>query len=540
MSGQPSPLAAVDSTRDPLPTVRDAVIELLRSFGMTTIFGNPGSTELALFLNFPEDFSYQLGLQEAVVVGMADGYAQATRKAAFVNLHSAAGVGNAMGAIFTAYKNATPLVISAGQQARAILPYDPFLSSSDATHLAMPYVKYSIEPARAEDVPQAIARAYYMATQAPCGPVLVSIPADDWNRPCDFIPQPRIVSTSSSPHPDILAQVVQLLDTCQRPVFVVGTGVDRDAAWEETVQLAERHSAPVWIAPMSARCGFPGDHPLFAGYLAAEREKIVGALGGHDGIFVIGAPAFTYHVEGSGPYLPPDAKLAQLIDDPAIASWAPAGTAMVCGIKAGMAALLQASTPPKRPLPVPRQKAPRAEPSTPMSVAYFLQTLDEVRSPDTVIVEESPSARPVMHRYMPIYQSETFYTMASGGLGYGLPAAVGVALGKPGKRIIGLVGDGSSMYSLQALWNAVQLKLPITFIIVNNQRYAALQEFAHTFGFKPGEYLQGSELPGLDFVSLAKGMGCDALRVEDPAVLAETLRSALQSQGPILVEVRVK
>lgn len=174
-----------------------------------------------------------------------------------------------------------------------------------------------------------------------------------------------------------------------------------------------------------------------------------------------------------------------------------------------------------------------------MPVAYLLQTLDEVRDPGTVIVEESPSARPVMHRYMPIYRKETFYTMASGGLGFGLAAAVGVALGKPGQRIIGLVGDGSSMYSIQALWNAVQLQLPITFIIINNQRYAALQEFAHTFGFKPGDTLQGSELPGLDFVTLASGYGCPAVRVEDPAQLAPTLKQALQSEGPILVEVRV-
>jgi len=519
--------------------VRDAVIQLLRSLKMTTIFGNPGSTELALFVNFPDDFSYQLGLQEAVVVGMADGYAQATRRAAFVNLHSAAGVGNAMGAIFTAYKNATPLVITAGQQARAILPYDPFLSSADATLLPMPYVKYSVEPARAEDVPQAIARAYYMAMQEPCGPVMVSIPADDWNRPCEGMAGVRTVSTTSLPQPDVLAQVVELLDSAERPAFVVGTGVDRSDAWDETVQLAEQHNARVWIAPMSARCGFPGDHPLFAGYLAAEREKIVGALGGHDAILVIGAPAFTYHVEGAGPHLPPGADLAQITDDPSIAAWAPVGTAMVCGIKAGVAALLQASTPPQRPSPPRRDKAPRAQPDQPMPVAYLLQTLDEVRDPGTVIVEESPSARPVMHRYMPIYRKETFYTMASGGLGFGLAAAVGVALGKPGQRIIGLVGDGSSMYSIQALWNAVQLQLPITFIIINNQRYAALQEFAHTFGFKPGDTLQGSELPGLDFVTLASGYGCPAVRVEDPAQLAPTLKQALQSEGPILVEVRV-
>ena len=166
-------------------TVRAAVLDLLRAFGMTSIFGNPGSTELPLFRNFPKDFRYVLGLQEAVVVGMADGYAQATHNAAFVNLHSAAGVGHAMGNIFTAYRNRTPLVITAGQQARSILPYDPFLFSTQATELPKPYVKWSCEPARAEDVPLAIARAYYIAMQPPRGPVLVSIPADDWAKPCE-------------------------------------------------------------------------------------------------------------------------------------------------------------------------------------------------------------------------------------------------------------------------------------------------------------------------------------------------------------------
>ena len=168
-------------TTTPAPdriTVREAVHRLMRQCGMTTVFGNPGSTELPLFLDFPPDFTYVLGLQEAVVVGMADGHAQATRSAAFVNLHSAAGVGHAMGNIFTAFKNRTPLVITAGQQARPILPFDPFLHSNQAAELPKPYVKWSIEPARAEDVPLAIARAWHVAMSPPCGPVLVSIPAD--------------------------------------------------------------------------------------------------------------------------------------------------------------------------------------------------------------------------------------------------------------------------------------------------------------------------------------------------------------------------
>ncbi|MBC7992137.1 MAG: benzoylformate decarboxylase, partial [Rhizobacter sp.] len=219
------------SAADPTPrtTVRDAVLDLLRRFGMTSVFGNPGSTELPLFRNFPADFRYVLGLQEAVVVGMADGHAQATHNAAFVNLHSAAGVGHAMGNIFTAHKNRTPLVITAGQQARSILPYDPFLFSNQATELPKPYVKWSCEPARAQDVPLAIARAYYIAMQEPRGPVFVSIPADDWDQPAALVAQ-RVVSTQTRPDPAVLDPIGAQLDASQRPAFVVGAAVDRGGA----------------------------------------------------------------------------------------------------------------------------------------------------------------------------------------------------------------------------------------------------------------------------------------------------------------------
>ncbi|MFZ3120667.1 MAG: benzoylformate decarboxylase, partial [Variovorax sp.] len=320
-------------------TVRDAVLDLLRAFGMTTMFGNPGSTELALFRHFPTDFRYVLGLQESVVVGMADGYAQATHNASFVNLHSAAGVGHAMGNIFTAHKNQTPMVITAGQQARAILPFDPFLFSGQATELPKPYVKWSVEPARAEDVPLAIARAYYIAMQEPRGPVLVSIPADDWD--CLTEPVlPRVVSTEFRPEPAVLRQIGDALDASCRPALVVGTSVDRCRAWDAVVALAERHNASVWVAPMSGRCGFPEDHRLFAGFLPAMREKIVQLLGGHDYIFAVGAPAFIYHVEGQGPHVPAGATLGQLIDDPTVAAWTPVGTTAVGNIRLGVQDLL--------------------------------------------------------------------------------------------------------------------------------------------------------------------------------------------------------
>jgi len=519
-------------------TVRDAVCDLMRRLGMTTVFGNPGSTELPLFRNFPDDFRYVLGLQEAVVVGMADGYAQATRNAAFVNLHSAAGVGNAMGNIFTAFKNRTPMVITAGQQARSILPFDPFLASREATELPKPYVKWSIEPARGEDVPHAIARAYYLAMMPPRGPVLVSVPVDDWDRPAEFSPI-RIVSQQVRPDPVVLDQIAQALDAAVRPVFVVGGAVDRDEAFDDVVRLAEAHNARVFVAPMTGRCSFPEDHRLFAGFLPAMRERIVSLLAGADLVFAIGAPAFTYHVEGSGPHVPTGAKLVQLTDDPGTASWTPEGVAAVGSVRLGLVDLLALTNPPARALPPARTAAPRAQPTSPLSTAYVLQSLAEMRPAESIIVEEAPSARPVMQAYLPIFSSESFYTMDSGGLGYGMPAAVGVALGKPGRQVIGVIGDGSSLYSIQSIWSAARLALPITFVILNNRRYAALQDFAPAFGFAAQEPVQGTDLPDLDFVGIATGMGCPAVRVQDAEMLQAALNSAFASQRPMLIDVEV-
>jgi benzoylformate decarboxylase len=519
-------------------TVRTAVLDLLRAFGITKIFGNPGSTELPLFLDFPADFHYVLGLQESVVVGMADGYAQAVHNAAFVNLHSAAGVGHAMGNLFTAYRNGTPLVIVAGQQARAMLPFDPFLASMQATELPKPYVKWSCEPARAPDVPQAIARGYYLAMQPPRGPVLISVPADDWAQPCERVAA-RVVGNEPRPDPRVLAAIGAALDAAARPAFVVGTAVDRDQAWHDVVALAERHHAAVWVAPMAGRAAFPEDHRLFAGFLPPMREAIVQCLAAHDLVFALGAPAFTYHVEGTGAHLSPSAQLVQLIDDPAIAAWTPLGTVAVGNIRLGVQELLARPAPSRRVAPLATMQRSRADASTPLTTAYVLQTLAELRAPDTIIVEEAPSARVPMHEHLPILRPETFYTMASGGLGWGLPAAVGIALGKPGSKVIAVIGDGSAMYSIQALWSAAQLALPIAFVILRNRRYAVLREFAPAFGFGPHDQLPGTELPGLDFVALARAQGCDALRAGNAEELRPALASALQAKRPLLIEVEV-
>ncbi len=524
------------------PTVRASVFGMLRQLGITRIFGNPGSTELPMFRDFPEDFEYVLGLQEAVVVGMADGHAQATRNAAFVNLHSAAGVGHAMGNIFTAFRNRTPMVITAGQQARSLLPFDPFLFSGQATELPKPYVKWSCEPARAADVPLAIARAYHIAMQEPQGPVLVSVPVDDWDQPAEPV-VPRLVSTQVRPEPAVLDRIGAALDGARRPAFVVGPAVDRGQAWHEVVRLAERHNARVFGAPMAGRCSFPADHRLFGGYLPAMRERIVAMLDGHDLVFVIGAAAFTYHVEGAGPHVPPGTELVQLIEDPGIASWSPVGTAVVGGIRLGVLDLLARPARPRRPLPPQRAAVPVVKPpapGAPMSAAYVAQAIEELRRSGDIIVEEAPGFRSQVQDYLPTVQPDGFYTMCSGGLGHSLPAAVGIALARRDRKVIVVIGDGSTMYAIQALWSAAQLKLPITIVVLNNGCYAALQGFAKVFGYPPGVPVQGTDLPGLDFVALARGHGCDGARVARVDELHTALKSALCAPGPFVLDVLVQ
>ena len=515
-----------------LVTVRDAVFALLRSFRLTTVFGNPGSTELPMFRDFPRDFRYVLALQESLAVGMADGFAQAHRNAALVNLHSAVGVGHALGNLFTAYRNQTPLVVTAGQQARSILPYEPFLFASEAAQFPKPYVKWSCEPARAQDVPAAIARAYYMAMQAPRGPTFVSIPVDDWDRPCEPI-EPRRVSRVTAGDPVLLAEAAETLSNAERPVIVVGAAVARDDAWAETIELAERHQAAVWVSPMSARNSFPEDHPLFAGFLAADRVRIVASLAGADLILVLGAPAFTYHVEGFGPHVPPGAKLIQLVDDPTVAAWAPAGVSIVTHLKLGIRSLLAAPPPRARAAPKVPPRASRL-PADRLTDSYLLQQIAALRPAGSIIVEEAPSSRGPMHDHLPILEPDTFYTCASGGLGHGLPAAVGMALARPDERVIAVLGDGSSLYSIQALWSAAQLGLRMVFIVIRNGRYEALHEFGRHFALKD---LPGTQLPGVDFCALARAQGVSAMSVMHTRDLDAALKEAFRFEKALLVEV---
>ena len=516
-------------------TVKQATLDLLRAFGITKVFGNPGSTELPFLSDWPDDIDYVLALQEASAVGMADGYAQATRNASFVNLHSAAGVGNALGNIYTAHRNQTPLVITAGQQARSILPLQAFLYAERASEFPRPYVKYSVEPARPEDVPAAIARAYYTAMQPPCGPTFVSIPIDDWAHACAPI-EARKVSREIGPEPDAMRALVAALASAKHPALVVGPGVDRAGAVDLMVRVAEKAKASVWVSPFSARCSFPERHPQFAGFLHASPAQLSDALRAYDVVVVIGAPVFTFHVEGHAAIFDGGATIFQITDDPDAAAVTPVGTSIIATMKPALSLLLDLMPESKRTTPKGRTLPPAPQAADPLPVEFLLHALSRAMPEGASLVEEVPSHRPAMQKFLPMPGQDSFYTMASGGLGYSLPAAVGMALGKPKQRTVCLIGDGSAMYSIQALWTAAQRKLPLTVVVINNSGYGAMRSFSQVMQVRN---VPGLELPGIDFVRLAEGMGCHAVRVSKAAELGEALKRGMAFEGTSLVEVVV-
>ncbi len=516
-------------------TVKDATFGLLRAFGIKKVFGNPGSTELPFLSDWPDDIDYVLGLQEASVVGMADGYAQATRNAGFVNLHSGAGVGNALGNIYTAHRNQTPLVITAGQQARSILPLQAFLYAERASEFPRPYVKYSVEPARAEDVPAAIARAYYVAMQPPCGPTFVSVPIDDWTRPTQPV-EARQVSRELGPDRSAMQALVAALNDSKRPALVVGPGVDRAQAVDLMVKVAEKAKAAVWVSPFSARCSFPERHPQFAGFLHASPGQLSEALREHDLVVVIGAPVFTFHVEGHASIFDGATTIFQITDDPTAAAVTPSGTSIIATMKPALSMLLELLPETTRAIPAGRTLPPAPSAGDPIPVEFLLDALSHAMPADAALVEEAPSHRPAMQKFMPMRGQDSFYTMASGGLGYSLPASVGLSLGRPDTRTVCLIGDGSAMYSIQALWTAAQRKLPLTVVVINNAGYGAMRSFSQVMQVRN---VPGLELPDIDFVKIAEGMGCHAVRVSKASELASALKHGLAHKGVSLIEVMV-
>jgi benzoylformate decarboxylase len=524
--------------------VREAVFDFLRSRGMTTIFGNPGSTELPMLQSFPDDFRYVLGLQEIVAVGMADGYAQATRHPAHVNLHTAPGMGNAMGAIFNAQANKSPLVVTAGQQSRSLMTLQANLTNRDAARVPHPLVKWSYEPPRAEDVPHAIARATHVASLPPTGPAFVSIPMDDWAADVDEDAvrhqTTRRVGGLTVACPEAIVQVAQALREAKNPVFAVGPDVDAGGAWDAAIALAERQRLPVWAtpAPGGGRIGFPENHPQFVGILPPAIGPLSETLAGHDLILVAGSSVFPYYPNIPGALLPEGAMLVAITNDPDEAARAPMGEAIVADVRYTLEAVLAelGDEAPDREPPQPRPEPEAVPESDPMSPSAAAQALADVFPEDGIAVVESPSATLAIRNRLRLSKPGSWYFGAGGGLGFGLPASVGVQLAQPDRPVVCVVGEGSVQYAVQTFWSAAAYDVPVTFLVLRNEEYAILKWFADLEAVTGAP---GLDLPKLDSASLAAGYGVESTRTDDPEELREELRQAIDARAPRLVETRV-
>jgi benzoylformate decarboxylase len=525
-------------------SVHEVTYDLLRELGLTTVFGNPGSTEQTFLKNFPDDFTYVLGLQEASVLAMADGFAQSTGKPALVNVHTAAGMGNAMGSLVAAYKGNTPLIVTAGQQTREMVLCEPYLTNKDETVFPQPWVKWAYQPARAEDVPAAFMRAYAVALQPPAGPVFLSIPLDDWEKPALGPAVIRTVSHRVSPDAERLRGFAERINGAQRPLLVFGPEVDRSGAWDAGVAFAEKVGAPVYSGPLPDRASFPEDHRLYQGQLPMTIAGVTEVLRGHDIVVVIGAQVFRYYPYVAGEYLPEGTELLQITADPGLAGAAPVGDSVLGDTLLVLEQLVDmVDDHSDRPVPAAQVSTSAVDVtgSAPLMPDAVWSTLRTVKPADSPVVTESTSTMAQQLRFLPSIRPASFFATASGGIGWGVPAAVGVALGDRARgvkrTVLATIGDGSFQYSVQAIWTAAQHRLPVVFVVMRNGEYSILKSFA-VLERTPG--VPGLDLPGLDIASIATGFGCRAINVDSTEKLAHEFTAALQADGPTVIVVPTK
>jgi benzoylformate decarboxylase len=518
-----------------VPSVRRVAHEFLQRHGLTTVFGNPGSNELPFLADLPDGFRYVLGLHEGAVVGMADGYAQATGRPVLVNLHAASGSGNAMGALTNAVAARTPLVVVAGQQVRPAVGPEANLANVDAPSLMRPLVGWAAEPACAQDVPRALAQAVFEA-RLRRRPVYLSVPYDDWAAEAgenSLHVLQRQVRRAAVPDPGQARWLAEQVTSARRPALVLGGDIDTAGLFDDAVRLAERLGGPVWAAPSQFRLPFPNRHPLFRGVLPAGIAPVCEAFEGHDLVLVLGAPVFRYHEYLPGRYLPEGTRLIQVTEDASAAARAPMGEALVAGLAAVIRVLsghLDAPAGPVgpyRPVPAPaRGEGGRLHPE------QVFAALREVLPRETAYVVESTSTNAAWWRQMDLRRPGSYFFPAAGGLGFGLPGAVGVALGRPDRPVAGVVGDGSANYGITALWTAARLGLPLTIVLLRNGTYGALRWFGDLLGVPDAP---GLDLPGLDFTRIAEGYGVPAVHAGDEEELRAVL--ARPADGPRLVQV---
>ncbi|MFK4040871.1 thiamine pyrophosphate-dependent enzyme [Nonomuraea wenchangensis] len=573
-------------------TVREATFDVLRRHGLTTIFANPGSTEVSLLTGLPDDLRFVLALHEGSVVGMATGFALGRDAPALAVLHTTAGLGNAVGAIATARVNRAPLVILVGQQDRRHLALEPFLAGR-LDGLAGDYPVRVDQPVRPQDVPGAVARACHEAVTER-GPALVVVPMDDWDAEWaeDVVAAPaRVVRPAGVADAD-LAPLVTLLSGARAPAIVSGAGAD----WGSLVALAERLGCPVFQESFGGRAGFPQDHPQYAGVLPADRARLRAALGAYDVVLAVGAPVFRQYPYVPGPLVAPGTTVVVITDDPSEAHRSAADLAYLAAPAATctrLSALLPTPTPTAGPsdeasvvegpaptvgarTPMPHVGPGGAGPGAagpggagpgaagpggagaggvllpvmpvlpvlpaagrPLRAAHVLHELALRLPADAVLVEETPSSRPDLHRLVPARNPLGFVSAAMGGLGFALPAAVGLRMALPDRPVVAVVGDGSALYGVHALWSAAHYRVGALFLVLANGRYAIMDRLADQRGGKA----PWPPFDEVDLAALARSLGCPARKVDGHAELVATLEEVVPTlaarEEPLLLDVSV-
>jgi benzoylformate decarboxylase len=542
---------------------RSAFLKLLVDEGITHLFGNPGTTELPLMEVVPDfpELTYVLGLQEAVVVAMADGYARASNRLAACSLHVAPGLGNAMGALYNAKFSGSPLIVTAGQQEQGHgllepLLYDPLLP------IAQPMVKWAVEVTRAEDLPRIVRRAAKLALTPPTGPVFISLPGDVLEAEVELdFGKPTRIDAHVRPSDEALEQLAAKLLGARHPVILAGQELSIHAAFAEAAELAELLGAAVFQQPIPYCAQFPSAHLAYLGALTRNQSQVRALLEPFDLMLCLGADLLRMSVYSPIAPLPETMPVVHISErDWELGKNYPTELALCANVKETLRSLLprlRARITPagveaaRRRLAalalcnwsVQREQARvevmRAEQTTPIDPRYLMLRISETLPQDAIVVEEALTSSASLPAFLQLRDPKGYFGLASGGLGFGLPGAVGISLAQPGRPVAAIIGDGSAMYGVQALWTAAHFKLPITYVIANNRSYRILKE--RLVSMRATERFTGMDLrdPEIDFTGLARSLGVPAERVTDPQGIVPALRAALQAGAPRLIEVMV-
>jgi benzoylformate decarboxylase len=524
-------------------TVRDATLEVLRRHGMTRIFGNPGSTEIPFLTDLPSEFEFVLALNEASVVGMATGYALARGEPSFVNLHTAPGLGNAVNAIANARDCRAPIVIMVGQQDRRQIALRPFLTGYNLERVAGDYPVWTSMPARAQDLPGALARGWHEALHGG-GPVIVVAPMGDWSEPADetaFGAPQRVLSRAPSLPNEAVGEFAELFAGSQSPALVVGAGSDSEEGWAGVVALAEKLGCPVWQEGFGSRAGFPQDHPLFAGQLPWQRSLIRETLSSSDLVVAIGTLALHLYIYEPGPFLNPGTRIGVISAYPDEAFRSAAELAALAAPGPFCTALAERLPTRERTVSGPLHEVPPppAPPAAgePLLPGHVLAALAERLPRETVLFEETPSSQPELFQRIPARAPMGLVSCPNGGLGFGLSGSIGMRMGLPERPVVAVLGDGAAMYTIQALWSAARYDVGVLLIVMSNRRYAVMDGLAQRAGGR-GPWPPFEEV---DILAIAGALGCPAQRIETHEELIAALDAVIptlaERQEPLLLEV---